>query len=133
MEFQGEKASKKTKTPISSIIFYCSAIIIALIAIVLVISNINLFNKTVTQYVAQGYARATVMKQLIQSQLLPGILDPVAAYGGLAVVLIAAGIINSKISSGLKLLAKDTVVEADVVDEADDEQTEASKNTEETK
>jgi hypothetical protein len=52
----------------------------------------------VNQYVAQGYDSAEVMKQLLPSQLLPGIFQPVAVYGGIAVLLMGVGMIYQKVA-----------------------------------
>jgi len=82
----------------STRIIYAAAVLVILIGIALLVDNIMLFKNTVALYVAQGYPSAEVIKQLLPSQLLPGIFEPVAIYGGVAAVLFCAGIINQKLS-----------------------------------
>jgi hypothetical protein len=97
------KSKGKTKTPVSSIIMYSFAVVIGIIAIIYLVLNVKLYISSVAQYVAQGYEKADVIKQLIPAQLLPGIFQPVALYGGVAFILFAAGIINKNISRLLSL------------------------------
>ncbi|NLI91461.1 MAG: hypothetical protein GX434_04430 [Peptococcaceae bacterium] len=66
--------------------------------------NVILFNKTVAQYVDQGYPAQEVLKQLIPLQLLPGIFEAVALYTGIALVLIAAGFINQRLAKLLSIV-----------------------------
>lgn len=106
MKLKKNNETVKIKKPTSSITLYIAASIVALIAVALLIINILSFRDTVTAYVAQGYATADVLKQLVPSQLIPGIFQPIAVYGGIAFVLFGAGIINQKISKCLILLTK---------------------------
>jgi hypothetical protein len=106
MELKEKSVSEKNKKSTGSIVLYVAAVVVALIAIALLISNVTLYYKTVAQYVAQGYKAADVSKQLIQTQLLPGIFDPIAVYGGIAFVLLGVGMINQKVSKGLIMLTK---------------------------
>ena len=64
----------------------------------LLITNILLYRTNVSQYVAQGIAVGVVKAQMIPAQLIPGILEPIGVYCGIAFLLIGAGIINEKIS-----------------------------------
>lgn len=82
-----EKSGKSTIT----IVLYIAASVVALIGIALLIDNIYIFKTTIDQYVAQGYPAADVKKSLIPSQLLPGIFEPIAVYGGIAFILIGLG------------------------------------------
>jgi hypothetical protein len=107
MEFKGEKVLKKSKTPASSIIMYVGSIIVALIAIASLINNVLLFKTSITDYVAQGYKKAQILPRIIPGQLLPAIFEAVAVYGGIAFILLCAGIINHKLSKSLNLLSID--------------------------
>jgi hypothetical protein len=124
MKLKEKNVPKKIKKPASSIVLYVVASIIALIAVALLINNVLSFEDTVAAYAAQGYATADVLKQLVPSQLLPGIFQPIAVYGGIAFVLFAAGIINQKVSKCLILLTKveidnnaaeESVLEEDII------------------
>jgi hypothetical protein len=55
-------------------------------------------------YTTQGYPAAEVMKQLVPAQLLPSVFEAIALYGGITVVLIAAAIINEKVTRCLVCL-----------------------------
>ena len=79
-------------------VIYAVAIIVLLIGIAFLANNIILFKNTVFHYASQGYPSAEVVKQLLPSQLLPGIFESVAVYGGIAAVLFCAGTINQKLS-----------------------------------
>ncbi|MBN7771815.1 hypothetical protein [Clostridium aminobutyricum] len=82
-----------------SILLYVVAAIVAVFGIAMLSVNIYIFKSTISQYVAQGYPAELVMQSLIPSQLLPGIFEPIALYGGLAFVLIGVGVANSKIAA----------------------------------
>lgn len=101
------KKGKNIKRPISSNVLYCVAALIALIAIAYLVNNVLLFKNVVDQYVAQGYPSNVVLQQLVPSQLLPGIFEPIAVYGGISFILFGIGIINQKISECLRRLPKD--------------------------
>ena len=104
MRFKRDGALKKSKRPAGSIVLYVAAIVVTIIGVAYLVTNIVLFQKSVAQYVAQGYAAADVASQLLPSQLLPGIYEPIAVYGGIALILFGAGMINQKISKCLKML-----------------------------
>ena len=106
MKLRKTNVSKETKKSTLSIVMYISASIVALLAVSLLINNFILFNNNVAMYVDQGYTSNDVVKQLIPSMLLPGIFEAIAVYGGIALVLLAAGLINQKISKCLILLTK---------------------------
>ncbi|MEY8763825.1 MULTISPECIES: hypothetical protein [Clostridium] len=103
MKLKGKKRSRKFSI---SVILYTVSIVVAVIGIALLVNNIIFFRTTVNNYVAQGYSSADVIKQLLLSQLLPGIFEPIAVYGGISVVLLSMGIINKKVSKYLALLDK---------------------------
>lgn len=95
---------RKAKRSTGSTVLYAAAIVVALIGIAYLATNIVLYQKTVAQYVAQGYPAATVAGQLLPSQLLPGIYEPVAVYGGIALLLFGAGMIHQKVRNLLRLM-----------------------------
>lgn len=41
---------------------------------------------------------------MLPGQLLPGLYEPIAVYGGIALVLLAAGMINQKLSKCINML-----------------------------
>jgi len=96
---------KKREFPISKVL-YVIASIVGIMGVVMIADNIYIFKYTVDQYVAQGYTMADVVKGLVPSQLLPGIFEPIAIYGGIAFILLGLGIANKKISEHLIPLAK---------------------------
>ncbi|WP_199241771.1 hypothetical protein [Desulfosporosinus sp. Sb-LF] len=124
MRFKRDDALKKSKRPAGSIVLYVAAIVVTIIGVAFLVTNIVLFQKSLAQYVAQGYAAADVASQLIPSQLLPGIYEPIGVYGGIALILFGAGVINQKISKSLKML-EDLRVEGAELD-ADEIDIEAS-------
>jgi len=99
----------KQKKPISSVVLYVAASIIAILGTVLLISNVILYNHNVAQYVAQGNAVSAVTAQLIPTQLIPGIFEPISIYWGIALLLTITGIINQKVSKYLATLTKNEV------------------------
>lgn len=140
MKLKEKNVPEKSKIPASSIVLFSAVLVVALIAVAALINNIILYNDTVTHYIAQGYPAAEVMKQLIPSQLLPGIFEPIAVYGGIAFVLLGAGIINRKVSKCLILLTKvevcneateESVLEENVADEKNMETTKQAETIEE--
>ena len=98
MENEAKKRTEKDKRPAGTTVMYIAAVFAALIAVALLINNIIFFNNIVSQYVEQGYDSADVLRQLIPTQLLPGIFEPVAVYGGIALILYGIGMINRKIT-----------------------------------
>ncbi|MGE5626706.1 MAG: hypothetical protein ACM3X7_01165 [Solirubrobacterales bacterium] len=99
----------KRKKPVFSIILFVASGIIAVLGTALLVSNVMLYSHNVTQYVAQGYSIDTVTAQLLPSQLIPGVLEPVCVYYGIALLLAAAGIINQKLTK----LTAEPVIEED--------------------
>lgn len=82
-----------------STLLYVVAAIVALFGIALLADDIYIFKSTVAQYVMQGYAADDVVKSLLPAQLLPGIFEAIALYGGMAFALIGIGIVNKKASN----------------------------------
>ncbi|MBX4260163.1 hypothetical protein KTC96_03605 [Clostridium estertheticum] len=103
MEYNVKNESKKSAF---SILLFISAIIVAILGVALLVDNIYLYNTSFAQAVTQGYPVATVRKTLMTSQLLPGIFQPIAMYGGIALLLVAVGKISDKVSKYLTVLTK---------------------------
>lgn len=112
MKNKGKNSTQKFKKFTFSTTLYIAAAVVALIAVASLVDNIMLYRNSVSQYVAQGYPVALVVKQLIPSQLLPGLFDTISVYGGIALVLFSAGVINKKVSKCLSLLTKSEVCSA---------------------
>lgn len=116
-----------------SIVLYIAASIIAILGTALLINNVLLYYNNITQYVAQGYSVDTVAAQLIPSQLIPGILEPISIYWGIALLLVGAGIINQKVSKCLEALTEskdfDIVAEESTLKEETVKDTETANDT----
>ena len=130
MTSKKEKAAQKSKRPAGTLVLYVASIVVAIIGAAYLVTNILMFQKNVVQYIEQGYAAADVTTQLLMSQLLPGIYEPIAVYGGIALILFGAGLINHKISKGLTILgnlgvegtvlfANEVEIDTPVVDKVD--------------
>lgn len=117
MESKDKNIPKKSGKSSFTIVMYITALIVAILAITLLVDNIYLFRSAVNQYVAQGYPATTVTSQLIPSQLLPGIIEPVAGYGGVAFVLFGIGIINKKISKHSVVLTENDMKNKEETDQ----------------
>lgn len=117
MKNKTKNLSKKSGKFTISIVLYIVASIVAIVGVALLVNNIFLFKNTVSQYVAQGYSAQTVINELMTSQLLPGIFEPVAVYGGIAFLLLSAGKINKKVTKCLTLLTKAEVYN-DIIEES---------------
>ena len=118
----------KTKMTKSSIVFFIASAFVAVVGTALIINNVLLYNSNITMYVSQGYSVATVSAQLLPSQLIPGVLEPLGMMYGIAFVLAAAGIINNKIS---KVLAMSATTSESIIPEKEAEET-AADDVEET-
>ena len=110
---------KSTKT------MYIAAAVTGIFALASLINNIYQFKSNVAMYTLQGYPAAEVLKQLIPAQLLPGVFEAIALYGGITVLLIAAGIINEKVtpcpaSSGNQQECNEAVQESASPDNAEE-------------
>jgi hypothetical protein len=100
MNTNGRGASENKEKSIA-VILYIAAAAVALIGLALLADNIYIFKTTIDQYIAQGYPAADVAKSLIPAQLLPGIFEPVAVYGGIALILFGIGKTDKKLSKCL--------------------------------
>ncbi|WP_407306920.1 hypothetical protein [Desulfosporosinus sp. SB140] len=103
MKLKKDGSLKKSKGPAGSLVLYIASIVVALMGLAYLVTNIVLFQKAVAQYVAQGYPAVTVTSQLIPSQLLPGIYEPIGVYGGIALLLFGVGMLNQKLWNYLRL------------------------------
>jgi hypothetical protein len=143
MNIKNKSLQGKSKRSALSVVMYVAASVVALFGIALLADDIYIFKTTVTQYIAQGYPAAVIMKSLIPSQLVPSLLQEVATYGGIAAILFGLGIINTRIA---KLLTESKNSEPDgnligestaaneIADDADEESaTKTAETDEETK
>lgn len=105
---QNKDAFEKSRK-FNPIIFYIAALIAALAGIVLLVNNIIIFKSTIEQYVTQGFPASAVMKSLIPAQLIPGICEPIAVYGGIALLLLGVGIVIKKISKNEDIHSDDNI------------------------
>lgn len=105
------KVKNRSKKSVSTTILYISVAVVALMGAALLITNVMLYLNAVNQYVAQGYTKAEVIKQLLPMQLLPGIFEPVAVYGGIALALFYIGKINEKVTKALSLFTANKEVD----------------------
>jgi hypothetical protein len=113
-----EKGKDKKRKKISiSTVLYVAALIVGIVGAALLINNIYLFNYTVGQYVSQGYSASAVRKSLLLTQLLPGVAEPIALYGGIALMLFAVGKINKNISKYFLKQNKSEDLEIESVDQ----------------
>ena len=90
MNVDQSKPGKPTRSSLDILRIFLAAIA-ALAAVMLLVVNITSFLDAVGYYLAMGYPSGEVYKQLIPSQLLPGIFEPLAIYGGLALLLVYVG------------------------------------------
>jgi hypothetical protein len=121
MKHKEKKKEKKTKKSSISTVLYIIALVVGITGVTLLINNIYLFNYTVGQYVSQGYSASAVRQSLLLTQLLPGLAEPIALYGGMAFMLFAVGKINKNISKYfLKQNESDNLIEIDDAQEVED-------------
>lgn len=118
MNFEQNNPSKPKRSPVD-ILRIVLASIAALAAVTLLVLNILSFLDTVNYYLAMGYPSAEVYRQLVPSQLLPGVFEPLAIYGGMALLLLYVGRLNQKVADCQALLTcseSDGVVEESVAE-----------------
>jgi hypothetical protein len=123
------KKSKKCECD-GSTILYVGSLIAAIIAVILLVNNVRLYNANVAQYVAQGYPKDEVVRQLKAIQLMPGICEPIALYGGIALILYGIGMINEKVSRRLVPTTNVQAIDGVQKDIADAENVETSEKVE---
>lgn len=120
MKLKEKETHGESKKFSISILLYVVAAIVALLGIGLLADNLYLFKSTVDQYVMQGYPANDVMKSLIPAQLLPGVFEAIALYGGMTFALIGIGIANKKISKFVSPLNTVEEEAAEIEDEAEE-------------
>lgn len=98
MELKERKSTNRNKKTKTTIFLYCAALVVAIIGIALLVNNIVLVKKTVSQYVAQGYSASTVMQSMLYSTLLPDIFNSIGIYGGIAAGLFGIAKVNDTVS-----------------------------------
>lgn len=97
------------------------------------LTNTGLTFKTImAQYTAQGYPAADVIRQLVPSQLLPGIFQSVGIYLAMAAALYGLAVMNEKIKAvePQVVAVEPTAVEAEEVTAEEVEATEAVADVE---
>lgn len=108
------KRNERAKRPISTTFLYFCSGFVTLIAIAFLVTNVILFKENLAQYVEQGYPSAEVLKLLVPNQLLPGIFEPVAVYGGIAVLLWSVGLISQKVSKTSNQFINDKITSGEI-------------------
>ncbi|WP_199798384.1 hypothetical protein [Clostridium fermenticellae] len=111
MKIKKKNESRKSKKWSLSKSLNLAAAIVAILMVASISNNVYLFSETVKQYVAQGYPAYTVITQLLSSQLLPGIFEPIAIYGGMVILLLSVKIVNNKVSRCLELLTQSEITD----------------------
>lgn len=90
---------RTSKRPLGSIVMNVAVGVLAATAVASLVNNLYSFWTAVDQYVAQGYTTQEVVSGLLPSQLLPGLFQSIAVYGGIAAVVFGLGQINSRLAS----------------------------------
>lgn len=104
MKSNENNVPEKSKKTSSSIVLYVAGSIVALFAVVLLIINIMVFKDIVPQ-VNEAMAQGVTLSSILP-QVLPPLLEPIAVYGGIALLLFYVGIINQKVSESSILLTE---------------------------
>lgn len=107
-----ETKNKKKKITSKSLRVY--AIIFLVVGAVYILSGIYSFFTTVNGYISQGYATSEVLTYLLPSQFLPTVVEPLAIFGGFALLLFGISEVLSRLGSE----NNDIVNENDVTEEA---------------
>lgn len=92
-----EKKPKKDKNTKYAKFLFVAAFVIALVGVAALTSTIYQFCYYIKEYTAQGYATAVIVKSFLMTQLVPGIADSIALYGGVSIILFTARKIFIKI------------------------------------
>ncbi|MGE5423149.1 MAG: hypothetical protein ACM3QW_07780 [Ignavibacteriales bacterium] len=101
-----EKSPEKAKKSPGIIIGYVLGSLASLFGAGLLALNIISFTNNYGYYLSQGYPPQMVLQQLVPSQLLPGIFEPIAIYGGIAFLIFTISAISQKVSEGLAALTE---------------------------
>lgn len=105
MTIQKDAVQKTKKSP-GIIIGYVLGSLASLFGAGLLALNIMSFTNNYGYYLSQGYPPEMVLQQLVPSQLLPGIFEPIAIYGGIAFLIFTICAISQKVSEGLAQLTQ---------------------------
>ncbi|MFR6311894.1 hypothetical protein [Anaerofustis stercorihominis] len=121
-----ETKNKKKKITSKSLRVY--AIIFLVVGAVYILSGIYSFFTTINGYVSQGYATSEVLMYLLPSQFLPTVIEPLAIFGGFALLLFGV----SEVLSRLNADDNETVDEQEVAEEIKEtEETEVIEDAQE--
>lgn len=90
---------KKKKSPKIAMTLKIGGMVVWLLGLASLVNNIIIFKTSIEQYIEQGYPKEMVMQAMVPSQLLPGIFEPIALYGGLGFLIFAVGVIACKLFS----------------------------------
>lgn len=82
-----EQKQQKEKRVIYAKFLFAAATVVAIIGVVALSSAIYQFCYYIKEYTSQGYSAALVVKSLLMTQLVPGVADSLALYGGIALIL----------------------------------------------
>ena len=82
----------KIKRPKIAIALKIGGVVVGLFGLAALINNILIFKNTIEQYLEQGYPQEMIMEAMVPTQLLPGIFEPIALYGGLGLLMFAVGV-----------------------------------------
>lgn len=108
-----ETKNKKKKITSKSLRVY--AIIFLVVGAVYILSGIYSFFTTINGYVSQGYATSEVLAYLLPSQFLPTVIEPLAIFGGFALLLFGVSEVLSRLNSD----DNETVDEQEVAEETE--------------
>ena len=107
-----ETKNKKKKITSKSLRVY--AIIFLVVGAVYILSGIYSFFTTVNGYISQGYATSEVLTYLLPSQFLPTVVEPLAIFGGFALLLFGVSEVLSRFISE----DEETVNDMEIIEEA---------------
>lgn len=108
---------KKAKKSKSALFLYAAAILIFAVGTTSLVLTITTYTKTVAQYVAQGYPAALVTSELIPATLIPGILQAVGLYWGIAFVLFGLAVVSKKLQALLPAPVVESIQIEDIMEE----------------
>lgn len=122
-----EKKPKKDKNSIFAKFLFVAACVIALIGIAALTSTIYQFCYYIKEYSAQGYEISVIVKSFLMTQLVPGVADALALYGGVSIILFTARKIYIKIFEIDKQNINIEAEEKAYIDNADNIETEVKE------
>ncbi|NMC56058.1 MAG: hypothetical protein GYA50_02400 [Eubacteriaceae bacterium] len=122
-----EKNPKKNKNSVYAKFLLVAAFVIALVGVAALTSTIYQFCYYIKEYTAQGYSTAVIVKSFLMTQLVPGVADSLALYGGVSIILFTARKIFIKIFELDKQNIKIDAEEKAEINNADNVETEAKE------